>query len=172
VEIRPATIADALAVATVHVRSWQAAYPGLLPQDYLDDLDPQRSLGQWETVLDATVWPTTGTLVVTDAETITGFASIGPTRDEDDDPTTVGELQTLYLDPDVWNTGRGSALLQAVQDQFVTARFLSASAWVLEPNRRARLFYERHGWRFDGTTKQHDWVAFVATDVRYRVLLT
>jgi hypothetical protein len=30
---------DARAVAEVHVRSWQAAYRGLLPQDYLDGLD-------------------------------------------------------------------------------------------------------------------------------------
>ena len=36
--IRPAKSDDALEVARVHVRSWQAAYRGLLPDDYLDDL--------------------------------------------------------------------------------------------------------------------------------------
>jgi hypothetical protein len=43
---------------------------------------------------------------------------------------------------------------------------------VLETNARARRFYEGHGWRFDGTTKPHDWGTFVVTDVRYRVGLT
>jgi GNAT superfamily N-acetyltransferase len=171
-EVRPATSADALAIATIHVRSWQAAYPGLLPQDYLDELDPQKSLGRWQTILGATAWPATGTLVLTDATAIAGFAGLGPTRDDDDDPTAVGELQTLYLDPGHWRRGGGSLLLGAVQYQLRRAGFGSASAWVLETNARARLFYEGHGWRFDGTTKPHDWGTFVVTDVRYRVRLT
>ena len=29
----------------------------------------------------------------------------------------------------------------------------SAVLWVLEPNERARRFYERGGWAFDGTTR-------------------
>jgi hypothetical protein len=36
--VRPARPDDALPVAGVHVRSWQAAYRGLLPDDYLDGL--------------------------------------------------------------------------------------------------------------------------------------
>ena len=37
-EIRPAEPEDALAVARVHVRTWQAAYRSLLPDHYLDQL--------------------------------------------------------------------------------------------------------------------------------------
>jgi len=36
--LRPAEPADAMGVARVHVRSWQAAYRGLLPDAYLDGL--------------------------------------------------------------------------------------------------------------------------------------
>ena len=36
---RPATAADVPAIATVRIRSWQAAYRGAIPQDYLDSLD-------------------------------------------------------------------------------------------------------------------------------------
>jgi GNAT superfamily N-acetyltransferase len=183
--VRPATPADAPAIAAVHVRSWHAAYRGLLPQGYLDALDPHRRAGEWENALRATAWPSRGTLVLVDvggsppvdtgAETgaamITGFAGLGPTRDDDDDPTTVGELQTLYLDPGVWRRGAGSTLLVAAQNQLRRAGFRSASAWVLGTNSGARTFYERHDWRFDGTTKLHDWGTFVVTDVRYRVPL-
>jgi ribosomal protein S18 acetylase RimI-like enzyme len=175
--VRRATQADALAIATVHVRSWQAAYRGLLPQDYLDSLEPHRRLGQWESVLAVTAWPSTGTLVLVDSgapierEAVAGFASISPTRDDDDDPTSVGELQMLYLDPGVWRRGGGSTLLQAAQGQLGRAGFHGASAWVLETNAGARTFYERHHWRFDGATKLHDWGTFVVTDVRYRVPL-
>jgi len=34
-----AAVADAAAIGRVHVLAWQAAYPGLMPQDYLDGLD-------------------------------------------------------------------------------------------------------------------------------------
>jgi hypothetical protein len=40
-EIRAARPADALAVAEVHVRSWQAGYRHLLPDAYLDSLRPE-----------------------------------------------------------------------------------------------------------------------------------
>jgi hypothetical protein len=39
-EIRTARPADALALAEVHVRSWQAGYRHLLPDAYLDSLRP------------------------------------------------------------------------------------------------------------------------------------
>lgn len=183
-EIRRAARADASAIATVHVRSWQAAYAGLLPQRYLDDLDPRRQLPQWEAVLDATDWPGHGTFVLCrDAGeslgagesapgTVAGFATISPSRDHDRNPVEVGELQTLYLHPSVWRRGGGSALLKAVQQEFIEAGFHSASAWVLETNVGARHFYGGHGWRFDGTTKPHDWGTFVVTDVRYQVRLS
>jgi GNAT superfamily N-acetyltransferase len=186
-QVRRATVDDAMAIATVHVRSWQEAYPGLVPQDYLDGLDPGAGRGRWENVLRTTAWPSTGTFVLvddgadtaagsasgqgTDASAVVGFAGIGPTRDDDDDPTVVGELQTLYVDPRAWGHGGGQALLGAVSEEFGRAGFRTATAWVLGTNARARRFYERHGWRPDGSTKLHDWEAFVATDVRYRVPL-
>ncbi|GAA4247772.1 hypothetical protein [Dactylosporangium darangshiense] len=42
IEIRPATVEDAGAVAAVHVGSWRAAYRGIVPQEHLDGLDVAR----------------------------------------------------------------------------------------------------------------------------------
>ena len=39
--LRPAVPDDAMAVARVHVRAWQAAYHGLMPEDYLAGLRPE-----------------------------------------------------------------------------------------------------------------------------------
>jgi hypothetical protein len=39
--LRRPELDDAMAVACVHVRSWQAAYRTLLPDDYLDQLRPE-----------------------------------------------------------------------------------------------------------------------------------
>ena len=185
VHVRRATPDDALAIATVHVRSWQAAYRGLLPQPYLDALDPRVGRTEWDSVLAATSWPTTGTLVLArrphrgpghhggggDTGDVVGFAALAPTRDEDDDPGLVGELQTLYLDPPSWHRGGGTQLLGAVERQLTEAGFAMVAAWVLETNTAARGFYEARGWQADGTSRPHDWGTFVVTDVRYRKAL-
>jgi GNAT superfamily N-acetyltransferase len=84
----------------------------------------------------------------------------------------VGEVHTIYLDPAVWGTGAGAALLDAALDEMRAAAYRSATLWTLGTNERARRFYERRGWRADGTSKVHDWGAFSATDVRYAITLS
>jgi RimJ/RimL family protein N-acetyltransferase len=165
---------DAPSIATVYVRSWQGAYPGLIPQPYLDALTPEDRVAMWEAELAA--WPQTGTIVLLGPSApegeegpITGFVSFSPTRDDDADPATVGELRTIYLDPTVFGTGGSDLLMTAALVALRGAAFASATLWALETNARARRFYERRGWRPDGATKLHDWGAFVATDVRYRI---
>lgn len=169
--IRPAVLADALSIATVHVRSWQAAYPGLVPQDYLDSLSPEVRLPHWENILANATEPTRSTLVFTvePDDDIIGFVSYAPSADGDDDPAKVAEVQTLYVDPGAWAQGAGDQLLSAALVALADAGFEQVTLWALHSNERARRFYERRGWKLDGVTKIHDWKAFVATDVRYRI---
>ena len=42
--IRPAAAADADAIARIHVDSWRDAYPTLLPDSYLVDLQTHKAL--------------------------------------------------------------------------------------------------------------------------------
>lgn len=177
--VRRAEAGDAEAIAAVHVRSWKAAFPGLIPKDYLDALRPEDRLPMWHEVLAATVWPRFGTFVAVggDRGDVVGFANIGPSRDDDAGPAPrgypgeVGEVYTIYLDPPVWGTGAGSALLDAAVAEMRAAGYRRATLWTLGTNDRARRFYERRGWRPDGTSKVHDWEAFTATDVRYGIVL-
>lgn len=163
--IRRAAPADAPAIADVHVRSWKATFPGLLPQDYLDGLRPADRLPQWQAALSSVSWPVV--LVAEEDGAVRGFAAVSPSRDPDADPARVGELCTIYLAPEAVGEGRGGRLLEAALSELESAGFESASLWVLHSNDGARRFYERHGWTADGATKEHDWEAFVATDVRY-----
>ena len=162
--IRRARPEDADAIAAVHVRSWKAAFPGLLPQDYLDALRPEDRLGQWQEALSSPPWPVV--LVGEEGGHVVGFVAVAPSGDPDagDD---VGEVQTVYVDPGAWGSGHGARLLEAGLAELERAGFARATLWVLHSNERARRFYERHGWAADGATKEHDWVAFTATDVRY-----
>src|SRR5579884_2905281 len=108
--IRRATVEDAAAIAEVHIRSWQWAYRGLLPDEYLDALD--ETLGQrqdtWRRVL-ADQTSTSHTWVVEQAGRVVGFASAGPSRDDDAMPET-GEIAAIYLLQEVAGRGLGRAL--------------------------------------------------------------
>lgn len=167
--LRHARAEDAPAIAEVNVRAWKAAYPGLVPQEYLDALRPEDRVGQWHEALGTGPWPVV--LVAEDDDVVVGFSSVGPTGDVDLDPAVVGEVHTLYLDPARWRRGEGAALLGVATDELRRAGFERATLWVLGTNSNARAFYEHLGWRTDGATKLHDWGAFVAVDVRYSRML-
>jgi RimJ/RimL family protein N-acetyltransferase len=168
--VRRAEVADAAAIARVHVRSWQIAYRGLIPQDYLDRLDPAERRERWERGLAEQQWPRSGTLVAecTDGrDGIVGFVHIGPSRDDDAGPT-VGEVSAIYALATVWGTGVGRELMAAALAGLGEAGYAQATLWVLDANARARRCYEAAGWRPDGTVKVDASRGFPLEEVRYR----
>ncbi|HEX5937279.1 MAG TPA: GNAT family N-acetyltransferase [Actinomycetota bacterium] len=168
--IRAATPEDARAIAMVHVASWRAAYRGLLPDAYLDRLSVDEREAQRREHLDD---PSSerGTLVAEEDGRIVGFATFGPSRDEDAPPGT-GEVPAIYLDPGVVGTGVGRALFAEAASGLRNAGFTRATLWVLGANERARLFYERAGWTLDGATSRHDFDCANEPMVRYAVDLS
>ena len=172
--VRLANAADAAGVAAVHVASWQEAYSGLLPQHCLDSLSVQDRTQTWEQILSRPPIPGVATLVAELDHRIIGFASIGPSRDDDAEPGTQ-ELWGIYLHPDHWGAGHGHTLhAKALAGLRATGSTATAEAtlWVLAGNKRARRFYEQHGWSADGAEKT-DWRGDVRLDeVRYRCTLS
>ena len=166
--IRDATPDDALAVAGVHVRSWQAAYHGLIDRDYLDRLRPEdRAAGYRFDSAD----PTAPRTVVAEADgVIWGFAATGPCRDED--ASGSGELYALYVDPPRWRTGTGGLLLDHATARFRDDGFDEAVLWVLRGNEVAERFYEAAGWRRDGAEREEQPYGVVSQVVRMRRSLT
>lgn len=156
--IRPATPADAHGIAVVHVRGWQEAYRGLLPQPVLDDLSITDRTEGWRQILSARErgeepeGARSHALVAVDPATdrILGWATYGEPRE---DGAHQGELWGLYAHPDFWSRGIGHALLGAVEDALRVDGARSAYLWVLKGNDRAATFYERHGWIEDGEVK-------------------
>jgi GNAT superfamily N-acetyltransferase len=171
-EIRRALADDALGVATVHVRSWQAAYRGLLPDAYLDQLDIEARRVGWARTIEETDWPRSGTLVATEANAnVAGFAHIGPARDDDLDAAVVGELAAIYALPEVWGSGVGRRLMAAAVNVLRDAAFSDAILWVLDGNDRAQRFYEMGGWVTDGAAKDIVIADTPLAEVRYRLVL-
>ncbi len=62
-------------------------------------------------------------------------------------------LDGLYVLPAWWSRGVGRALHDHVLERLRAAGSSECHLWVLEHNDRARRFYERLGWREDGTSR-------------------
>jgi GNAT superfamily N-acetyltransferase len=147
--VRSAVPDDALDVARVHVRSWQSAYRGLIAQDYLDALDPEVWARRYTFGRMGLRMPST--VVAVDGSTICGLATTGLYRDTD--LSNYGELMAIYVDPACILTGVGHLLMTAARERLRRVGVTSAALWVLDGNVRARRFYEREGWRFDGSRR-------------------
>jgi ribosomal protein S18 acetylase RimI-like enzyme len=164
---REAVAADADALGLVHVRSWQAAYRGLVPQSYLDGLDPQRRADVWRGWLAALEPPRAVLVLEHPADGVVGFAEIGASRDPGAG-RLVGELMSIYVLPIHWGQGGGRLLMDEAVRSLALAEFREASLWVLATNARARRFYDAAGWSPDGGEKVDQSLGFPLAEVRYR----
>jgi ribosomal protein S18 acetylase RimI-like enzyme len=163
VTVRPATVADAPAMGRLVVRAWRAAYRGHMPDDYLDGLRAEDRAAYWDGALRREGRRGVALVAERDGEVV-GFAALGPSPD----PEGAGELYAINVDPDHWGTGAGRALLEAAQAELDRMGFAELVLWVLPGNARARRFYERAGWAFDGTERTADVLGVTVPEVRYR----
>jgi GNAT superfamily N-acetyltransferase len=164
VRIRFASAADAEGIERVRVRGWQTAYRHVFPPDALDAMQVEWS--RWARRLER---PPAGwaTFVAELDGRVVGFASVGPSRDE----RRIGELYAIYVDPDVWSSGVGRALIERAE-WHLAADYAEATLWVLHDNERARKFYERAGWEPDEVHKLDEHLGVAVPEVRYRKRLS
>jgi GNAT superfamily N-acetyltransferase len=163
--LRPAVRGDELAVATVHIASWRDAYRELMPAEFLAALDPADRARRYTFEAPGRNAPAT-VLAVDSEDSIWGFATVGPSRDED--APGVGELYALYVDPPRLGTGTGHLLLADARRRLAGLGHAEAILWVLIGNAPAQRFYERDGWRRDGAERVENPYEIVSTVVRYR----
>ncbi len=162
--IRPAVPGDARDLAEVQVRTWEEAYRGIVPDELIDRRDVAARERVWRDIL---AGDTLTSVAEADGEVV-GFISVGATR-EPDLPFS-GELFAIYLRAAHWGGGLGSELMLAGERQLRELGYSHATLWVLRDNPRARRFYEKHGWGFDGSEKGYPGTDLV--EVRYARELT
>ncbi len=167
--VRAARVGDAERIAEIHVLGWQAGYRGLMPQQYLDELDPAARLPRRIQWLQGADWSRGGCFVVADDDgVLAGFADVGRSRDDDSESGKVGEVRAIYLAPDAWGKGLGRELMAAALTYLAELGYDQVTLWVLDTNARARRFYEAAGFRFDDTVKVDDSRGFPLRELRYR----
>lgn len=137
--IRPATVADAEALARVHVESWRTTYTGKLPQSYIDQLTVARRTAFWTSNLQRE-GNQRGTFVACDEWTnVIGFVGCGPIRGKLG--KFDGEIYVIYLLESAHGLGYGRALFSAAATHLTALGLESMMLWVLGDNDHARGFY-------------------------------
>ena len=128
---------DFKAVRNIYEKSWQFAYKGIIPQDYLDNIPKEKwggnILRNGRTEIGAF-----------DGDKIVGTASFFPSRWENF--SSCGEIVTIYLLPEYIGRGIGSQLMEACIEELEFLGYREILLWVLEDNHRARRFYEKQGF--------------------------
>lgn len=137
IQIREMTAGDINQVRQIYTLGWQNAFRGIVPQTYLDTMD----LGDWAP-------PLNGAYVLTDSQSIIGTSSIAPARDSAFDGW--GEIISIYVLPRLIGQGYGHLLFTFVKDRLLEQHYPNIYLTVFEDNHRARTFYEKHGFLWNG----------------------
>ncbi|RKP46949.1 GNAT family N-acetyltransferase [Trinickia fusca] len=164
IEIRQATAIDARAIAEIHVVSWQAAYAGIMPAQFLAGLSIEKRVLAWRNALAA--GRVQVALASVDKE-LAGWTAYGQCRDADKDAIW-GEIEAIYLHPSRYGQGIGTSLIEHACCSLREMGYTQASLWVLTNNWRARTFYERTGFVTDEQLKTVEIGGSLLHEIRYR----
>ncbi|WP_183143320.1 GNAT family N-acetyltransferase [Paraburkholderia sp.] len=163
IEVREANVEDAEAIATVHVATWQAAYIGIIPEQFLNDLTVTGRTAGWQKALGS------GRIRVLLAHTgnmLVGWVAFGRCRDEDKDGQWA-EVEAFYVLPSWWGKGVGRSLSDAAQTRLRDAGYKHVALWVLAENHRAIAAYQKLGFAHDGTSKSAQIGGASLVELRY-----
>ncbi len=137
IHVRKMTAADTDAVRLLYIHGWQNAFRGIVPQDYLDHMN----LDHWAPPLE-------GAYVLTDGKQLLGTSSLSAARDMAF--AGWGEIISLYVRPELIGQGYGHTLFEFAVKRLQSLGHSQIYLTVFEENMRARSFYEKHGFSWNG----------------------
>lgn len=164
ITIRTAAAEDAHDFAYVICESWKAAYKDIItPEEMAKRTDVEKRTGFFKELI------LSGKeqfyLAFNENNSPCGVCSTGSARDTD--MPNCGELIAIYALPEYWGKGIGKQLMDTAISGLKKQGFNGIILWTFEANNRARRFYEKCGFAFDGTYKDS---GFPDTkEVRYRL---
>ena len=137
-EIRKVSATDDFnLISRIYALSWKAAYIGIVPQQYLDELAED----YWTDKLQNSAYDS---FVLIEEGKYIGTSSICAARDEN--MGGWGEIISIYLLPEYIGKGYGRPLFAYVFSELLNKGYKDIYLWVLEKNIRARRFYEKNGF--------------------------
>lgn len=150
-EIVKATTSDSSAIAQILVKSWQAAYRGIMSDEVLDNLSLQQREEVWRKHLNS---GGEAYLLRLSGETV-GVIEVCKFRDSIEGFSGWGEIPVIYLLPESYGSGLGSELMRFALALLTERGEGNIGIWVLEKNTRAIHFYKKHGFSQSEHNKVH-----------------
>ena len=161
--IAPATERDAAGIAKVYVDAWRSAYAAILPHRVLLGMSYEQQTRQWSwTIRDERQ----SVIVATEADHgVVGFIGFGRARLGDrlairhfagEHDAKIGEIYTLYVQPDWQDRGIGRQLVTGAFTAMVGKGYGCGFLWVLRDN-PSRYFYERVGGKMIAEGQERLW---------------
>ena len=154
--IRKATTDDAIKMAEIVAYSWQTAYKGIVPDKVIDKEHTEERIDKLSKYLHRSI--TQGlcdNFVVEEHGNAVGCFSFGMSRDNDTDGRTA-ELIAIYVLTESRSCGYGAQCMRVIEELAKQRNCNRIVLWVLEENKSAIKFYERHGYGFFGVNKTVD----------------
>ena len=141
-KICSASVEDARTIAEIHVTTWQAAYAGIMPADFLAGLSVEKREAYWREEIPLGKQKLA---IARKDNKLVGWVSYGASRDDDAESGSA-EIWAIYVSPKYWSSGVGHKLWLYAQMRLAKEGFRSVSLWVLAANSRAIGFYRKAGF--------------------------
>lgn len=141
-EIVKATASDSAIIAQILVRSWQAAYRGIIPDELLDNLSIAQRDEVWRKHLNSGG----EAYLLRLSDGAVGVIEVCDFRDSIQGFSGWREIPVIYLLPERYGCGLGSGLMRFALALLAQRGREDIGIWVLEKNTRAILFYKKHGF--------------------------
>lgn len=164
-------------MSLLHALGWRAAYRDSVPADYMArEITDDRWVSVFRQNYEEGIYRG---LLLYNGDSPLCCATYGPARVDQSAGDTIcnfsspdlaawGELVSLYAHPDHWGQGHGSVVMEEVLRRLQTAGYPGCFLYFLRENDRARRFYEKHGFSWDGhSTEVTLPPGAVLTDLRY-----
>lgn len=147
-KVRKAVKSDSLDLANIIVESWKSAYSDIIPKDEITKyLDKERRQRQFERFIEDEEIVLIGYL--NDIACGLVFAN----KENDQGLEECGSIYSIYMLQEYWGKGLSAKLMDSVLDILKEKGCKRASLWVYKDNIRARRFYEKCGFIYDGNKK-------------------
>lgn len=129
---------DLQAVSEMYVENWKTTYPGLVNQEYLDNMNVPWAMDKWVKFLET---EGNGMFIADKEGKLMGFGAFRPSDHLEDSMF----LDALHVSKDARDLGIGSKLIKAIGKKAIEEGFSKMNISIVSGNEHARRLYVNRG---------------------------
>lgn len=164
--IRLANPNDAMRISEIIIYGWRIAYADIINDKFL--YKNMSVVKRYNTIVEI-LKSEHNYYVYEDDEIVKAVFLIGESREEEDNKydeiNTTLELIAFYVEPVYKNLGIGSMIIKECEKIAKSKNKKEIKLWVLEENKIARKFYEKHGFKSSNSSKRLEQLG--VNEIRY-----